>query len=104
MAERAEGHRHRQLLRGLEQVHPDDRLDSDRDAGRRALADRGVLPTPPAPLRRTPGRHGAGMNATRIPFLSLVPGEDADDVRAAIDRVNARGWVVPGPEGEACGT
>jgi dTDP-4-amino-4,6-dideoxygalactose transaminase len=33
-----------------------------------------------------------------IPFLSLVPGRDADDVRAAIDRVVTRGWFVLGPE------
>src|SRR5262245_18872520 len=37
----------------------------------------------------------------RIPFLSLVPGDDAADVRAAIDRVIARGWFVLGPEVEA---
>jgi len=36
-----------------------------------------------------------------IPFLSLVPGEDAADVRAAIERVVARGWFVLGPELEA---
>ena len=35
----------------------------------------------------------------RIPFLSLVP--DADDVRAAIDRVISSGWFVLGPEVEA---
>ncbi len=39
--------------------------------------------------------------AVRIPFLSLVPAEDAADVRAAIDRVIARGWFVLGPEVEA---
>ena len=33
-----------------------------------------------------------------IAFLNLVPGEDAADVRAAIDRVVARGWFVLGPE------
>jgi dTDP-3-amino-3,4,6-trideoxy-alpha-D-glucose transaminase len=33
-----------------------------------------------------------------IPFLSLEPGEDHADVRAAIDRVIARGWFVLGPE------
>ena len=38
------------------------------------------------------------MSAHRIPFMSLVPGEDAADVRAAIDRVIARGWFVLGPE------
>lgn len=37
----------------------------------------------------------------RIPFLALTPGEDAADVRAAIDRVIARGWFVLGPELEA---
>jgi dTDP-4-amino-4,6-dideoxygalactose transaminase len=36
-----------------------------------------------------------------IPFLSLRPGDDADDIRAAIDRVIARGWFVLGPEVEA---
>ena len=36
-----------------------------------------------------------------IPFLALTPGEDAADVRAAIDRVIARGWFVLGPEVEA---
>jgi dTDP-3-amino-3,4,6-trideoxy-alpha-D-glucose transaminase len=37
----------------------------------------------------------------RIPFMSLVPGEDAADVAAAIDRVVANGWFVLGPEVEA---
>jgi dTDP-3-amino-3,4,6-trideoxy-alpha-D-glucose transaminase len=36
-----------------------------------------------------------------IPFLTLTPGPDAADVRAAIDRVIARGWFVLGPELEA---
>jgi dTDP-4-amino-4,6-dideoxygalactose transaminase len=39
--------------------------------------------------------------SARVPFLSLVPGEDAADVRAAIDRVVARGWFILGPEVEA---
>ena len=39
--------------------------------------------------------------AARIPFMSLVPGEDAADVRSAIDRVIARGWFVLGPEVDA---
>jgi dTDP-4-amino-4,6-dideoxygalactose transaminase len=34
----------------------------------------------------------------RIPFTSLTPGEDAADVRAAIERVVASGWFVLGPE------
>lgn len=33
-----------------------------------------------------------------IPFLNLTPGVDAADVRAAIERVVARGWFVLGPE------
>src|SRR5436190_2981197 len=37
----------------------------------------------------------------RIPFLSLVPGEDRIDVGAAIERVVASGWYVLGPEVEA---
>jgi dTDP-4-amino-4,6-dideoxygalactose transaminase len=37
----------------------------------------------------------------RIPFVDLRPGEDAAAVRAAIDRVIARGWFVLGPEVEA---
>jgi len=36
-----------------------------------------------------------------IPFLSLVPGRDAAEVRAAIDRVVTRGWFVLGPELDA---
>ncbi len=36
-----------------------------------------------------------------IPFLQLTPGEDAPAIRAAIDRVVARGWFVLGPEVEA---
>ena len=33
-----------------------------------------------------------------IPFLQLTPHEDAEPVRAAIDRVIERGWFVLGPE------
>src|SRR5262245_22912304 len=36
-----------------------------------------------------------------IPFLQLTPGEDAPAIRAAIDRVVARGRFVLGPELEA---
>ena len=36
-----------------------------------------------------------------VPFLNLTPGEDADDIRSAIDRVVTRGWFVLGPELEA---
>lgn len=42
------------------------------------------------------------MNAAApVPFVDLRPGDDADAVRAAIDRVIARGWFVLGPEVEA---
>ena len=41
------------------------------------------------------------MSRVRVPFMSLAPGDDAADVRAAIDRVIARGWFVLGPEVEA---
>jgi dTDP-3-amino-3,4,6-trideoxy-alpha-D-glucose transaminase len=36
-----------------------------------------------------------------VAFLTLTPGEDAQDIRTAIDRVVARGWFVLGPELEA---
>jgi dTDP-3-amino-3,4,6-trideoxy-alpha-D-glucose transaminase len=36
-----------------------------------------------------------------IPFMSLVPGPDAADVRAALERVVASGWFILGPELEA---
>jgi dTDP-4-amino-4,6-dideoxygalactose transaminase len=41
------------------------------------------------------------MTGARIPFLSLVPREDAADIRRAIDRVIERGWFVLGPEVDA---
>jgi dTDP-3-amino-3,4,6-trideoxy-alpha-D-glucose transaminase len=37
----------------------------------------------------------------RVPFLSLTPGPDGPAIRAAIDRVLARGWFILGPELEA---
>ena len=40
------------------------------------------------------------MSAARVPFVSLTPGEDADAIRIAIDRVLTRGWFVLGPEVE----
>ena len=36
-----------------------------------------------------------------VPFNALKPGDDAADVKAAIDRVVASGWFVLGPEVEA---
>ncbi len=41
------------------------------------------------------------MTSDRIPFIDLRPGDDDAAVRAAIDRVIARGWFVLGPEVEA---
>lgn len=41
------------------------------------------------------------MTARNIPFASLAPGEDASDIREAIDRVIASGWFVLGPEVQA---
>jgi dTDP-3-amino-3,4,6-trideoxy-alpha-D-glucose transaminase len=38
---------------------------------------------------------------TPIPFIDLTPGDDDAAVRAAIDRVRARGWFVLGPEVDA---
>src|SRR4051794_30980645 len=38
------------------------------------------------------------MSRFRIPFMSLVPAEDAGEVRGAIDRVIDRGWFILGPE------
>ena len=37
----------------------------------------------------------------RVPFMSLVPGDDHNAIRAAIDRVLTRGWFILGPEVEA---
>jgi dTDP-3-amino-3,4,6-trideoxy-alpha-D-glucose transaminase len=36
-----------------------------------------------------------------VPFVDLRPGDDADAVRAAMERVVQRGWYVLGPEVEA---
>jgi dTDP-4-amino-4,6-dideoxygalactose transaminase len=41
------------------------------------------------------------VTAHRVPFMSLVPGEDAADLTRAIARVVASGWFVLGPEVEA---
>jgi hypothetical protein len=43
------------------------------------------------------------MTLRRLPFISLVPGEDAAAVKQAIDRVVARGWFILGPEVDAPG-
>lgn len=41
------------------------------------------------------------MTERKIPFTSLAPGEDASDIRAAIERVVSSGWFVLGPEVQA---
>lgn len=41
------------------------------------------------------------MSLPTLPFVDLRPGEDVAEIRAAIDRVIARGWFVLGPEVEA---
>jgi dTDP-4-amino-4,6-dideoxygalactose transaminase len=41
------------------------------------------------------------LTSWRIPFNSLVPADDREDVRAAVERVVASGWYVLGPEVEA---
>jgi dTDP-4-amino-4,6-dideoxygalactose transaminase len=38
--------------------------------------------------------------SVRVPFNALTPGEDADAIRAAIDRVVTGGWFILGPEVE----
>jgi len=37
----------------------------------------------------------------RVPFMSLVPGDDHSAIKAAIDRVLTRGWFILGPEVDA---
>ena len=41
------------------------------------------------------------MTSARIPFAAPAPRDDADAVRAAIDRVVSSGWYILGPEVEA---
>src|SRR6266849_2448879 len=75
-----------------------------RDAARRGPAkDHRVLPGALRALRAAAAqaRPGAGVSKPGIPFMTLVPGEDAKAVRASIDRVVARGWFILGPEVEA---
>jgi dTDP-4-amino-4,6-dideoxygalactose transaminase len=38
---------------------------------------------------------------SRVPFLTLAPGDDVGAIRAAIDRVITRGWFILGPELDA---
>jgi dTDP-3-amino-3,4,6-trideoxy-alpha-D-glucose transaminase len=41
------------------------------------------------------------VTARCIPFIDLRPGDDADDIRRALERVVASGWFVLGPELDA---
>src|SRR5262245_60486616 len=103
MAGRQEGDRRRQLLHELVEVHARDRLDADgRPVGRTAAHGR-VLPPAPRSVSRPARAAGARVTARRVPFLTLVPGEDAADVKRAIDRVVDRGWFVLGRAVEASG-
>src|SRR5688572_22143906 len=38
--------------------------------------------------------------SVRVPFNALAPGDDADAIRAAMDRVGTGGWFILGPEVE----
>ena len=77
-----------------------DRVGAARLPARRPPANGGVLPPALRSLRRRRASTGDGVTRPRIPFAVLTPGEDADAVRRAIDRVVARGWFVLGPEVE----
>src|SRR5205814_229266 len=96
--------RHRQLLRGFDEIHERHGVAICRAASRRPAAYDRVLPAAPRSLSRRPGPGGVSVTLpanARIPFVSLTPREDAPAVRAAIDRVIASGWFVLGPEIEA---
>src|SRR5205085_9459667 len=74
-----------------------DRLGPDGAAGRGTAPHRCLLSRSSRSLCRW-RRGRARVTSPRIPFMSLVPGEDAADIRRAIDRVIDRGWFVLGPE------
>src|SRR3954471_5140400 len=77
-------------------------MEADGLARRRPAPDGRVLSPALRAVRRCERARRARMTTMRrVPFLSLVPGEDAADVRRAIDRVVERGWFVLGPEVEA---
>src|SRR5262249_54840843 len=103
LAGRQESDRHRELLRRLDAIPDRDRLEADRHPRRGAPAHHRVLSHTLRSVRagRRRGGDAAHMIGRRVPFLSLVPGEDNADLRAAIDRVLARGWYILGPEVEA---
>src|SRR5204863_8109284 len=97
MATREESHRHRRLLRRLLADSRDARMASDHTAARRPCANLELLPREHQTLRaddRVDGRRAVSLPT--LPFVDLRPADDAADIRAAIDRVIARGWFVRG--------
>src|ERR1041384_5815338 len=72
-----EGDRHRQLLRRLDEVQADHRVAAVDLPGRRSAPDDCLLSRPLARIRAGGAAAGAAVTKPRIPFLSLVPGEDA---------------------------
>src|SRR4029077_18448308 len=75
-------------------------MDARGSTIRRPAAHRRLLPSTPHTVHRRSERGRNGVTA-RVRFLSLTPGDDAREVRSAIDRVIDRGWFVLGPEVEA---
>ena len=75
-------------------------LGPDRGQIRIRLRTRQAL-TSPCLFAPSPHASVCSRMSLRVPFMSLVPGDDATAVREAIDRVIASGWFVLGPEVEA---
>ena len=103
VAAREEGDRHRRLLRRLVAHRPHARLAAGHAAARRPARGRSSSTARTCDHYVTDATHvGVPVSAPApIPFIDLRPGEDDAAVRAAIDRVLARGWFVLGPEVEA---
>src|SRR5262245_22780777 len=100
MAPGEETHRHRKLLLRLDEVPSGGRMEAARRPARGPRAHDRVLPAASRALRRRL-LHGGPGDGVVIRFLQLTPGEDAAEVRAAIERVVTRGWFILGPELEA---
>src|SRR5207244_10333343 len=87
--------RYRRLLRRFLENSRDARMASDNAARRRIEEDVRLLPRALRSIRPDGRRAGREpVTPPRIPFIDLRPGEDDAAVRAAIDRVIARGWFV----------
>jgi len=82
------------------QVRTNGRLAAGGDAPRGPRRHARLLSRAHGSLHRR-RRRRTDVVTMRVPFMSLGPGPDAPDVRAAIDRVIARGWFILGPEVEA---